>query len=84
MYYAGFREEGYSQDYIEARKQIDELCDLIVMGVVSRQKAFEEYNRVELGFTENNPEISEFFKMIYRSRIERLTSQFSPEKNNGS
>jgi hypothetical protein len=80
MYYAGFREEGYSEVYIRSRKQIDKLCDLIVLGVISLRAARNEYRRIESEFGHDSPEMMDLFKMIYQHRLERLANQFLSEK----
>ena len=80
MYYAGFREEGYSQNYIVARKQVDKLCDLVVLGVISPARAMNEYQRIETEFGDREPEMREIFKTIYKNRLERLSSQFPSER----
>jgi hypothetical protein len=80
MYYSSFQEEGYSQNYILARKQIDELCDLTVLGVISAAGVGAEYQRIESEFAAKEPEMAGFFRMIYKNRLERLADQFISEK----
>jgi hypothetical protein len=80
MYYVDFRREGYSESYLTARRQIDKICDLIVIGAVSTERAREEYLGIETKFFSENAETTEFFRMIYKNRIERLASQFLSEK----
>jgi hypothetical protein len=80
MYYVDFRREGYSESYLTARRQIDKICDLIVIGAVLTERAREEYLGIETKFFSENPETTEFFRMIYKNRIERLASQFLSEK----
>jgi len=80
MYYADFHKEGYSESYVTARNQIDMLCDLIVSGDIPRQRAEDEYDKIEAQYSRENPEMIEFFRTIYKGRIERLAMQFPPEK----
>jgi hypothetical protein len=80
MYYTDFRWEGYSEQYIESRKQLDLLCDLIIMGTITSQRIFNEYQRIESDFNQENSEMRDLFRMIYYNRLKRLVSQFPPEK----
>jgi hypothetical protein len=80
MYYASFQKEGYSQNYIASRNKVDKLCDLVVLGVISFAGAMDEYRRIEAEFAAHEPEMMDFFRMVYKSRLERLADQFIPEK----
>jgi hypothetical protein len=80
MFSADFNREGYSDNYIESRKQIDKLCDHIVLGAISVERAREEFLKIEIEFDRENPEIKDLFRMVYRSRLTRLAHQFPPEK----
>jgi hypothetical protein len=80
MYYAGFCLEGYSEQYIESRKQIDRLCNLVIIGGTTAQRAFDEYQRIESDFNREYSEMKDLFRMIYYNRLKRLVSQFPPEK----
>ncbi len=80
MYYASFQEKGYSQNYIDSRKLVDKLCDLVVLGVIPPVRARAEYQRIESEFAAREPEMVEFFRMIYKNRLERLANQFTSEK----
>jgi hypothetical protein len=80
MYYADFRAEGYLDKYIDSRKQIDKLCDLLVMGAITSRRAIDEYQCIESEFNQENPEMMDLFRMIYYNRLKRLASQFPSEK----
>jgi hypothetical protein len=69
----------FSNGYLEARQEVDELCRNIVLGAVTPDKAMESYHRIERIYTEKEPSDLEFFKMIYRSRVIRLIDQFLQE-----
>lgn len=66
----------FSDGYLEARQEIDELCRNIVLGTVSADSAMESYDRIEELYARNEPSNLEFFRMIYRSRVVRLIGQF--------
>ena len=80
MYYTGFCLEGYSEQYIESRKQLDRLCDLVIMGAITSHLAFDEYQRIESDFNREYSEMKDLFRMIYYNRLKRLVSQFPSEK----
>ncbi len=80
MYYASFQEEGYSEIYLNSRKQLDKICDLVVLGSITPAMAMAEYNLIEKEFYSQQPEMAVLFDMIYKKRIERLCAQFPPEK----
>jgi hypothetical protein len=80
MYYTSFRLEGYSNQYIESRKQLDKLCDLVIIGAIAPQRAFDEYQCIESDFKGEYSEMKDLFRMIYYNRLKRLVSQFPSEK----
>ena len=79
MYFARFDETGYDSRYLDLRKEIDVLCDAIVAQEINTQLAMKVYQRMELEYSRFNLEGTEFFRMMYKNRIERLCRQFSPE-----
>lgn len=72
--------EGYSKQYIESRKQLDKLCDLVIVGAITSHRAFNEYQRIESDFNREYSEMKDLFRMIYYNRLKRLVSQFLSEK----
>ena len=80
MYFASFQEEGYSENYLYSRKQLDKICDLVVLGSITPARAMAEYNRIEKEFSSQQPEMAVLFDMIYKKRVERLCAQF-PQEN---
>jgi hypothetical protein len=63
-------------EYILARLRIDELCESIRRRHVTSDQARDEYRKIENRFLSSNHEKAELFRMIYKSRIERLCGQF--------
>ncbi len=63
-------------EYALARLRLDELCESIRLRQVTSDQAREEYVKIESRFLPSNQEKAELFKMIYKSRIERLCQQF--------
>jgi hypothetical protein len=70
------RKTDLSDDYLEARQEVDELCRNIVMGAIAAEKAMESYGRIENKYARKEPSDLEFFRMIYRNRVVRLIDQF--------
>lgn len=66
-------------EYVLARMRLDELCASICERRVTAARAREEYERIESRFLSTNQEKDELFRMIYKSRIERLCGQFLTE-----
>jgi hypothetical protein len=62
-------------EYVLARLKIDALCELISQQRVTAAQAKEAYQRIESRFLSSNQEKADLFKMIYKSRIERLCQQ---------
>jgi hypothetical protein len=71
-----FAAEGYDASYIEARKEIDDLCLSISKQLISVDDAISEYARIEANYVAFNPEKAVLFGMIYKSRVSRLCQQF--------
>jgi hypothetical protein len=80
MYSVGFHKDGYSESYLSARRQIDNICDHIVLGIISPKRALDEYENIESEYSQENPERQDIFNIIYLNRIKRLISQFLSEK----
>jgi hypothetical protein len=80
MYYTNFHKEGYSESYLTARWRIDRICESIVTGVISPQRAMDEYELIESEYSLENSETVDIFKLIYLNRIRRLVGQFLSEK----
>jgi hypothetical protein len=70
--------EDYSQEYKIARERIEVLCVKIVLEAISAEKADSEYEGIEAEYTASDPENAGLFRMIYRNRVKRLSSQFPP------
>jgi hypothetical protein len=70
------RKIDFSDAYLEARREVDELCRKIVLGVVTPERAMESYDQIEDLYAKREPSNLEFFRMIYRSRVDRLIDQF--------
>ncbi len=79
MYFTDFQEDGYSEIYLHSRKQLDKICDLVVLGSITSAGAMAEYNRIETEFSSQQPEMAVLFNMIYKKRVERLCAQFPQE-----
>jgi len=76
MFFSSFDNNGYESRYLDARKKIDFLCDMIVARKISAVDAKEEYVIIELKYTHPNMEGIELFRMIYKNRVDRLCRQF--------
>ena len=67
---------GYRESYLVIRARIDRLCAQIKRGGVSQAKALEVYSEMADDFLKDDSQNAELFKMVYKSRIERLSDQF--------
>ena len=74
------RIEDHDPEYIDARSKIDVLCSLIISGKLSRNKAVNIYEEIELEYGGHDTEKIDLFNMIYKNRIERLCDQFCGDK----
>lgn len=79
MYFSSFDKTGLESQYLDSRKRIDILCDLIVAQKISNVDALEEYRQSEGDYMRNALEGIELFKMIYKNRVIRLCRQFLSE-----
>jgi hypothetical protein len=65
------------QDKLEAlRELVDSACEEIMGGHLNRQEAAVLAQRVRREASEIIPDMMETFDLIYRSRFERLISQY--------
>jgi len=69
---------GYSKAYLESRRRIDDLCRSIMLGEISPKETLDRYESIETRYLKETSEKAELFRMVYRSRIERLVNQFGP------
>ncbi|MEE9553421.1 MAG: hypothetical protein V3W18_03915 [candidate division Zixibacteria bacterium] len=67
---------GYTDFYLAARSEIDNLCDLIRNGAISKVDALDSYLSIADNFLKEKPQKAELFNMVYKSRIIRLGEQF--------
>ncbi len=70
---------GYSDCYLDAREKIDDLCRRIAVSGITTEGAMKSFERIESEYADEEAEHIDLFRMIYRSRIVRLTDQFSLE-----
>jgi len=63
-------------DYTLARIRIDRLCECIRGRLMEAARAKEEYEKIERRYASSNQEKADLFRMIYKSRINRLCEQF--------
>ncbi len=78
--YSKNKSDDYRKHYIDARRKIDVLCELIVSGRLPRKDAEEIYAEIQGDFARAERENLELFKMIYENRVRRLCDQFCPER----
>lgn len=65
-----------SDSYLKAKQEVDNLCRKIVSGGVTPEKALEHYHRIERQFAVEESADQGFFRLIYKSRVQRLSNQF--------
>ncbi len=70
------RSGDYDEDYSSARRKIDILCGLIVSGRLSKDTALQKYDEIERDYGNGKRGDMNLFRMIYKSRVERLCVQF--------
>jgi hypothetical protein len=69
----------HEMEYILARLKLDLLCESIRQHRVTAIQAKDEYTGIENRYLLSNEEKADLFRMIYKSRIERLCEQFLAE-----
>lgn len=79
MYFSSIDKTGFESQYLESRKRIDILCDLIVAERISNVDALEKYRQIEENYMHNALEGIELFRMVYKNRVNRLCRQFLSE-----
>jgi hypothetical protein len=79
MYFSSFDKTGFESQYVDSRKRIDILCDLIVAQKISNACAMEEYRQIEEDYMHTALEGIVLFRMIYKNRVIRLCRQFLSE-----
>jgi hypothetical protein len=84
MFNNSFNEEVFDKGYVNFRKKIDSLCDLILQGLIAQENARSEYDKIETAYAEAAPHDTKLFRLIYKSRVERLCQQFLVEASNGN
>ena len=70
----------YDEEYSNVRRKIDILCGLIISGRLSRDSALQKYDEIERDYANGKQGDLNLFRMIYKSRVERLCAQFCLKK----